>query len=144
MSERMLRFEAQRRPYAGLGFLKAPQAVEHPSEFAVCVGEVRLQAQCLAQACLGLVQTVEVSQRSAAIGPYLRNVAPDRQRMIIAFQRLLVTLARGQATATFVPKPRASRVDRIFKVFREQSGQGSWRPRVPQGTLKKRADTTPA
>jgi hypothetical protein len=48
MSERMLRFEAQRRPYAGLGFLKAPQAVEHPSEFAVCVGEVRLQAHRLA------------------------------------------------------------------------------------------------
>jgi hypothetical protein len=48
MSERILRLETQRRAYACLGFLEAPEVVEHISEFTVCVGEVRLQAQCLA------------------------------------------------------------------------------------------------
>ena len=143
MNECGLRLEAQCRAYACLGFLKAPEIVEHISEFSVRVGKVGLQAQRLAQACLGLAQAVKISQRSAAIGPYLWNVAPDRERMIIAFQRLLVTLARGQATATFVPKPRASGLNRIFKVFRQQSGQGPWRPRVPQDALKKRAGTAP-
>ena len=98
-----LRLEAQRRAYACLGFLETPEVVEHISEFAVCVGKVRLQPQCLAQACLGLVQAVKISQRCAAIGQYLRNVAADRQRTIIACQCLLVTPAGGQSAADVVP-----------------------------------------
>ena len=68
MSERILRLETQHRADARLGFLEAPEIVEHSCEFVVRVGKVRLHAHCLAQACLGLVQAVEISQRSAAIG----------------------------------------------------------------------------
>jgi hypothetical protein len=69
MNDRGLWLEAQRRAYACLGFVKAPEIVEHISEFSVRVDKVRLHAQRLAQACLGLVQPVKIPQRSAAIGP---------------------------------------------------------------------------
>jgi hypothetical protein len=104
----MLGLKAQRRAYACLGFVKAPEKVEHSSEFVVRIGKVRLQSQCLAQACLGLLQADKIAERSAAIGPYLRDVAPDRERMVIAFQCFFVALAGSETATEFVPIPRAS------------------------------------
>jgi hypothetical protein len=87
------------------GFLPAPGIEEHTSEIAVCVGKVGLQTQCLAQACLGLIETAKISQRIATVAQYLRNVPPDRKRAIIACQCLLMTPAFGQTAADFVPNP---------------------------------------
>jgi hypothetical protein len=107
--------DAARQPsFAGVpppGFLLDPAAAssqrpeEHTSEIAVCVGKVGLQTQCLAQACLGLIETAKISQRIATVAQYLRNVPPDRKRAIIACQCLLMTPAFGQTAADFVPNP---------------------------------------
>jgi hypothetical protein len=107
------------------GFLPAPGIEEHTSEIAVCVGKVGLQTQCLAQACLGLIETAKISQRIATVAQYLRNVPPDPKRAIIACQCLLMTPAFGQTTADFVPNPRifgpssASGRESVFDVLPE-------------------------
>jgi hypothetical protein len=61
------------------------------------------KTQCLAQACLGLIETAKISQRIATVAQYLRNVPPDPKRAIIACQCLLMTPAFGQTAADFVP-----------------------------------------
>jgi hypothetical protein len=85
-------------------------------------------------------------QRSAAIGQYLRNVAPDRQRTIIARQCLLVTPAGGQSAADVVPSYRivglfwASRRQQISQVFPDEARKRARLLRVPQDALEVRSD----
>src|SRR6516162_2169772 len=151
MSVRMLRLQAQRCAYAGLGFPEAPEVVKHASEIVVRLGKVGLQTQRPAQALLGLVQAVKVSQRVAAVVPDLRNVAPERKCTIIADQRFLVTSACGEITPKLVPKLRASGRKGIFDVckkhkfdvFPNQSRPRPRSPRVPQNATKTGPNAVP-
>ena len=67
VSEGIFRLEAQRRAYACLGFLEAPEPVEHTSEFGVALAKSGFRRNASRKLVSASSSTVEISQRSAAL-----------------------------------------------------------------------------